>query len=219
MAWGYRLLEAAGKKRGFLISGGEVDTERMAKILLDEYRAGKLGRFTLEMPEEYGNSLQRQNEGSAPMNCPSCGKELERGSLYTELGRGLFFLPPGGKVGFLGYEAQCGTARRDCSGWPASYTGERPRNCTWLCLPRLQKRSFWSIDITWRESRKAKEPALRGGGHIHELPCLRKRDGKGPCHHQEQHRSFFHAGSRKTSARFIRGGTSRQMAALCWTDR
>ena len=52
VAWGFRLLEAAGKKRGFLISGGEVDTERMAKILLDEYRAGKLGRFTLEMPEE-----------------------------------------------------------------------------------------------------------------------------------------------------------------------
>ena len=52
VAYGYRLLEAAGKKRGFLISGGEVDTERMAKILLDEYRAGKLGRFTLEMPEE-----------------------------------------------------------------------------------------------------------------------------------------------------------------------
>ena len=52
VAWGYRLLAAAGRKRGFLISGGEVDTERMAKILLDEYRAGKLGRFTLEMPEE-----------------------------------------------------------------------------------------------------------------------------------------------------------------------
>ena len=52
MAWGYRLLEAAGKKRGFLISGGEVDTERMAKILLDEFRGGKLGSFTLELPEE-----------------------------------------------------------------------------------------------------------------------------------------------------------------------
>ena len=52
VAWGYRLLEAVGKKRGFLISGGEVDTERMAKILLDEYRAGKLGRFTLEMTEQ-----------------------------------------------------------------------------------------------------------------------------------------------------------------------
>ena len=51
VAWGYRLLETAGKKRGFLISGGEVDTERMAKILLDEYRSGKLGRFTLEVPE------------------------------------------------------------------------------------------------------------------------------------------------------------------------
>ena len=51
MAWGYRLLAAAGRKRGFLISGGEVDTERMAKILLDEFRAGKLGRFTLELPE------------------------------------------------------------------------------------------------------------------------------------------------------------------------
>ena len=36
---GYALLEKAGRKRGFLISGGEVDTERMAKILLDEYRA------------------------------------------------------------------------------------------------------------------------------------------------------------------------------------
>ena len=34
------------------------------------------------------------------MTCPSCGKEMERGVLYTELGRGLFFLPPGGKVGF-----------------------------------------------------------------------------------------------------------------------
>ena len=45
------LLEAAGRRRGFLISGGEVDTERMAKILLDEFRGGKLGRFTLEMPQ------------------------------------------------------------------------------------------------------------------------------------------------------------------------
>ena len=51
VAYGYRLLAAAGRKRGFLISGGDVDTERMAKILLDEFRAGKLGRFTLEMAE------------------------------------------------------------------------------------------------------------------------------------------------------------------------
>ena len=51
VAWGYRLLQAAGRKRGFLISGGEIDTERMARILLDEFRGGKLGRFTLELPE------------------------------------------------------------------------------------------------------------------------------------------------------------------------
>ena len=49
---GYALLEKAGRKRGFLISGGEVDTERMSRILLDEFRGGKLGRFTLELPPE-----------------------------------------------------------------------------------------------------------------------------------------------------------------------
>ena len=43
-----RAMQAA--MRGFLISGGEVDTERMAKILLDEFRSAKLGRFTLELP-------------------------------------------------------------------------------------------------------------------------------------------------------------------------
>lgn len=54
VAYGWRLLEAAGRRRGFLISGGEVDRSRMAKILLDEFRSGKLGRFTLETPEEHG---------------------------------------------------------------------------------------------------------------------------------------------------------------------
>ncbi|MGM9619613.1 MAG: ribosome biogenesis GTPase YlqF [Oscillospiraceae bacterium] len=49
---GFALLEKAGRKRGFLISGGEVDTERMARVLLDEFRGGKLGVFTLEEPEE-----------------------------------------------------------------------------------------------------------------------------------------------------------------------
>ena len=48
---GYDLLCRTGRKRGFLISGGEVDTERMAKVLMDEFRSGKLGRFTLEQPE------------------------------------------------------------------------------------------------------------------------------------------------------------------------
>ena len=51
LSYGYDLLERAARKRGFLISGGEPDTERMAKVLLDEFRAGRLGRFTLETPE------------------------------------------------------------------------------------------------------------------------------------------------------------------------
>ena len=45
------LLQAAAAKRGMRISGGEVDTERMARVLLDEYRGSRLGRFTLEVPE------------------------------------------------------------------------------------------------------------------------------------------------------------------------
>ena len=47
---GYDLLEKAAQKRGFLISRGEYDIERMANTLLTEYHSGKLGRLTLEEP-------------------------------------------------------------------------------------------------------------------------------------------------------------------------
>ena len=49
---GYAMLELLGRKRGMLISGGEVNLERAAITLLDEFRSGKLGRITLELPEE-----------------------------------------------------------------------------------------------------------------------------------------------------------------------
>ena len=49
---GYMLLEEAGRKRGYLLARGEINTERMSKVLLDEYRAGKLGHITFEEPEE-----------------------------------------------------------------------------------------------------------------------------------------------------------------------
>ena len=49
---GWELLEQCARKRGMLISGGEADTERMARVLLDEFRSGKLGCFTLEAPED-----------------------------------------------------------------------------------------------------------------------------------------------------------------------
>lgn len=45
---GYELLEYIGKKRGFVISGGEIDTERAANMLMDELRAAKIGNITLE---------------------------------------------------------------------------------------------------------------------------------------------------------------------------
>ena len=49
---GFELLEAAAKKRGFLLSKGEYDIERMANTLLKEYHEGKLGRLSLETPDD-----------------------------------------------------------------------------------------------------------------------------------------------------------------------
>ena len=49
---GFELLEQAAKKRGFLVSRGEYDIERMANTLLGEYHDGKLGRLTLEAPPD-----------------------------------------------------------------------------------------------------------------------------------------------------------------------
>lgn len=46
----YELLEAIGRKRGMLIRGGGIDTERASVMLLDEYRGGKLGRISFEKP-------------------------------------------------------------------------------------------------------------------------------------------------------------------------
>ena len=48
----YDLLCLIGRKRGFLISGGEVNTERTANMLLDEFRAAKIGRISLDMIED-----------------------------------------------------------------------------------------------------------------------------------------------------------------------
>ena len=48
----WELLERAARKRGFLVSGGEADIERMANTLLTEYHSGKLGRLTLEAPNQ-----------------------------------------------------------------------------------------------------------------------------------------------------------------------
>lgn len=57
----YELFELIGKKRGFLISGGEIDTERTANMLLDEFRAAKIGRITLD--GDFEEAKENENAG------------------------------------------------------------------------------------------------------------------------------------------------------------
>ena len=52
---GYEILELVGKKRGMLISGGEINTERAALTVLDEFRSATLGKITLDKAEECGD--------------------------------------------------------------------------------------------------------------------------------------------------------------------
>lgn len=56
---GFEILERIGKKRGFLVSGGEINTERAAITVMDEFRSGKIGRLSLEKPND-GRSGDKQ---------------------------------------------------------------------------------------------------------------------------------------------------------------
>ena len=60
----HKILSMIGEKRGFKIKGGEVDIERTSKILIDEFRGGKLGKITLELPEDIDimNEKRLKNE-------------------------------------------------------------------------------------------------------------------------------------------------------------
>ncbi|MBQ7172362.1 MAG: ribosome biogenesis GTPase YlqF [Clostridia bacterium] len=49
---GYRIVEEIARRRGFLVSGGEPDTARAALTLLDEFRCARIGRISLERPED-----------------------------------------------------------------------------------------------------------------------------------------------------------------------
>lgn len=54
----YELLEAIGRRRGMLMSGGVVNTERAAIMVVDEFRASKLGRVSLEKPEDVSDAVR-----------------------------------------------------------------------------------------------------------------------------------------------------------------
>lgn len=47
----YKIMQQIGKKRGCIVSGGEIDDEKTAKVILDDFRSGKLGKITLEKTE------------------------------------------------------------------------------------------------------------------------------------------------------------------------
>ena len=57
----FELMEAIGRRRGCLISGGEVNTERTATLLLDEFRSAKIGRITLEVPAGRSHDKEMTN--------------------------------------------------------------------------------------------------------------------------------------------------------------
>jgi ribosome biogenesis GTPase A len=61
---GLTILNEAGKKRGCIVSGGEIDHTRISAILLDEFRGGKIGRITLERPGDIvvGDNEQEANQ-------------------------------------------------------------------------------------------------------------------------------------------------------------
>lgn len=59
---GWEIFGLVGRKRGFLISGGEIDTERTAVMLLDEFRGGKIGRITLEEPDTISGEKPDETE-------------------------------------------------------------------------------------------------------------------------------------------------------------
>lgn len=66
----YDLLCAVAKKRGFLISGGELNTERAADIVLDEFREAKIGRITLELPEKKAVPAKKPEPKPEPLESP-----------------------------------------------------------------------------------------------------------------------------------------------------
>lgn len=68
----WELFEVIGKKRGFLVAGGEVNTERCARALIDEFRAAKIGRITLERPKPIGKKENKGDDENSEAEGSAC---------------------------------------------------------------------------------------------------------------------------------------------------
>ncbi|MGI6737394.1 MAG: ribosome biogenesis GTPase YlqF [Anaerovoracaceae bacterium] len=80
------LLEAIAARRGFLLPGGRVDTERCARTVLDEFRRGVLGRITLERPQEEPREGSRRS-GTGREKNGSAREKKDAGRGKNETGR------------------------------------------------------------------------------------------------------------------------------------
>ena len=78
---GYDLLELVARKRGMLMSGGSVNTERAAITVLDEFRSGKIGNISLEKPEDFSGGRPRR-----ALEVPVKEKKVRRSKAYQEGG-------------------------------------------------------------------------------------------------------------------------------------
>ena len=58
---GQALIEAVCRGRGWLLKGGECDYDRASRVILDEFRGGKLGRITLEKTPEKNKDAEEVN--------------------------------------------------------------------------------------------------------------------------------------------------------------
>lgn len=74
----FEVLEKIAKARGFIKKGGEVDCLRAAKIILDEFRGGKIGKITLELPED----IEEMNEKKAEKEAEKKQRDKERKDNY-----------------------------------------------------------------------------------------------------------------------------------------
>ena len=98
---GYDIFEAVGRKRGFLISGGEVNAERTATMLLDEFRGGVIGRISLEKPAKVigKNTVDCMRSGMMYGTAAMIDGLVER--IEEELGHTCTLIATGGMAQFI----------------------------------------------------------------------------------------------------------------------
>jgi ribosome biogenesis GTPase A len=82
-----QLLEAVGRKRGALQSGGRVNRQKAAELVIQDFRAGTLGRITLETPDEFAQWLAHGKQLDAQRQIKKDAIELDRAIRFKKVAR------------------------------------------------------------------------------------------------------------------------------------